>query len=63
MKIIKVERKEFEEITTDDDYLPLYRRIEPEVWEHWLGSTHQWLAYRHFDQLEDAYSVWIRKHI
>lgn len=60
MKIIKVTMKEFEEVETDEGGMNLYRRLEPEVWEHWLGESHGWHPYRFFEFLEIAYSEWQR---
>jgi hypothetical protein len=61
MKIISVIKKEYEEITTDETYGPLYRRLEPEIWEHWMGENHGWINYRFTDFLESAYDEWVRK--
>ena len=61
MKIISITKKEFEEITTDEKYAPLYRRLEPQRWEHWLGDNARWMEYRFTDILETAYEEWVRK--
>ena len=61
MKIISVTKKDFEEITTDEKYAPLYRRLEPQRWEHWMGDNHGWISYRFTEFLEQAYDEWVRK--
>ncbi|MGB2828561.1 MAG: hypothetical protein WBC50_10275 [Dehalococcoidales bacterium] len=60
MKILSVTKKDFEEITTDEKYAPLYRRLKPERWEHWMGENHGWIEYRFTDFLEQAYLDYMR---
>lgn len=62
MKIIKITPGEYEEIETDEmKWLSKYRRLGEMQWEHWLGDTHQWLAIRFCDQLEDMYQDYMKE--
>ena len=60
LEIIKVERKNFVEVTTNEP-LPLYRRHNPDHWEHRLGDLHGWHRYMMPDILEDAYQEFMRE--
>ena len=62
MKIIKVTPGEHEEIVTDEPFLNLYRRLGPNIYEHWLGDNHGWLPYRFTDFLEEAYKIWEKEN-
>ena len=57
IEIIKVEKKEVEEITTNQDTFNLYRRFEADHWEHLLGLD-GWVIYRFSDVIEQAYQAW-----
>jgi len=57
IEIIKVEHKEFDEVTTNHKSFNLYRRIGPEQWEHHLGNQ-GWQDYRFCDVIEQSYQAW-----
>lgn len=58
MKIIDVIQGDFEIVMTDEKMLNEYRRFGPESWEHKLGEV--WEPYRFTEDLEAAYTEWIK---
>ena len=61
IEIIKVEHKEFDEVTTNHKSYNLYRRIGPDRWEHFLGDQGGWQDYRFCDVIEQSYQIWTLK--
>jgi len=67
MKILRIEKGEYETIETDETFLNIYRRIFIDgdfptfSWEHWLGDTNQWLRLFDHTQLEDCYQLFIKE--
>ena len=62
MKIVKAKCKKFEEVTTDEQYLNLYRRFEPGIYEHYLGPNYGWMEYRFTEFLEKGYQLYMKEH-
>ena len=60
MKILRVTQKEFAEVTTDETVFPIYRRLEADIWEHYLGDRHGWIEYRFTDFLEKSFQEYMR---
>lgn len=58
IEIIKVEKGEFELITTNEP-LPMYRRYGPDHYEHQLG-VHGWHRLIDASIYEDAFKLWMR---
>ena len=60
IKIVKVEYKDFVEVTTNEP-LPLYRRYTPDHWDHYLGDLHGWHRYTFTEFLEEAYQQFMKE--
>ena len=60
MKIISITQKKFEEVTTDETVFPIYRRLEADIWEHYLGDRHGWIEYRFAKFLNEAYDEYMK---
>ena len=61
LKIVKVKKKNYEEITTNYPAFNDYRRFGPNIFEHYLGPKHEWTAVRFAVDLEEAYQDYMRK--
>jgi len=62
VKILRVERSEFELITTNEPGpQPQYKRYSSNRWDHFLGPNHGWHDYHDPSLLEEAYEIWMRK--
>jgi len=61
LKIVKVKKKNYEEITTNHPAFNEYRRFAPNIFEHYLGDRHGWLEIRFAVDLEEAYQDYMRK--
>jgi len=67
IKVIKVEKKQHEDVHIMHIYPPddreeenLYQRHGPDYWTHWLGTRHQFIRYLGPGLLEEAYQEWMR---
>ena len=62
MKILSVTQREFAEVTTDEKYSPIYRRIESDIWEHDLGNGKYggWILYPFPEIIEEAFQEYMR---